>query len=325
MAGLENLIELIRTTNEVYFITAPQRLRAAFILVDDVSELALKTFLQSNTMQQRVNCQVQLENDEFVSSNTHRNRLNDYFQEDITFDNLIQQLGVNGQQAINNLQTILNNFDALQHWSANRPDRMVTMDIIINEARNLLRNNADALDILTRIQDRHQERNVLYHDHQRVGWEVGDRRCLAGMCDLFDLLEHLFPNEFLILLHENQFNTVRCQLGVLRLKYQAADGQQELTRLYNDALSQMERDHQYRVNDRAAEHSILHNVSVAFFTALRAQFNDEIAKIQLRINDLTRFLERQNRRDHRLELNEKQRLLDLYISELNQIESLFGP
>ena len=52
MSQLSDIIELIRTTNEVYFINAPERVRAVFILVDDLVELSLKTYLFHHTINQ---------------------------------------------------------------------------------------------------------------------------------------------------------------------------------------------------------------------------------------------------------------------------------
>lgn len=60
MSRLDDIIDLIQTTNEVYFITAPGRVRTAYILVDDIVELTLKTFLQEKTLERRRNCQSRL-------------------------------------------------------------------------------------------------------------------------------------------------------------------------------------------------------------------------------------------------------------------------
>ena len=86
----------------------------------------------------------------------------------------------------------------------------------------------------------------------------------------------------------------------------------------------MKREHRFDVNQRAIEHSILHNVSGAFFEALRVRFQDEVARLETRIEKLQQYLTRQNRKDHRLELAEKRRLLAVYQDELNKIETLLG-
>ena len=53
MSRLDDIIELVQTTNEVYFITAPGKVRTAFLLVDDIVELAFKIFLQEKTLERR--------------------------------------------------------------------------------------------------------------------------------------------------------------------------------------------------------------------------------------------------------------------------------
>jgi hypothetical protein len=68
MSRLDDVLELIQTTNEVYFITAPGRVRTAYILVDDIVELSLKIFLQEKTYEQRRNCQAVLESASLVTS-----------------------------------------------------------------------------------------------------------------------------------------------------------------------------------------------------------------------------------------------------------------
>ncbi len=70
---LDDLIDLVQTTNEVYFITAPGRVRTAFILADDIVELALKTFLQEKALEQREQCLNALQAAGWVTSNNHRN------------------------------------------------------------------------------------------------------------------------------------------------------------------------------------------------------------------------------------------------------------
>ena len=96
---LENIIELIRTVNEVYFITAPERVRAAYILVDDIVELSLKTFLYEHTLSQREQCLEDFRVASLLTSNNMRRALESYFSGATELVDLATRLGAS-QQAI---------------------------------------------------------------------------------------------------------------------------------------------------------------------------------------------------------------------------------
>jgi hypothetical protein len=93
MSRLDDIIDLIQTTNEVYFITAPGRVRTAYILVDDIVELTLKTFLQEKAIQQREACQTVLETAGLVASDRHRSNLKRYYEEGMDINDLSVGLG----------------------------------------------------------------------------------------------------------------------------------------------------------------------------------------------------------------------------------------
>lgn len=325
MAGLENLIELIRTTNEVYFITAPERVRAAYILVDDIVELALKTYLQDYTLRQREAFIAALENAGIVNSDQHRQNMRRYFRGDLDFSELARALGQNGDNAQTQLQNSMDQFGDLQHWSVNNPENRTDFGRITQEIIDMQPPNSPVIDLLNRARERHNLRNSMYHDHSQAGWSISDIRCLRAMCDLFYLMESLFP-DFLNLLQRPQYNTVRCQVEVLRLKLQAEDGSQEIAKPYNDALEQLKRNHRYDLNPRSVEHSIIHTVSDRFFFALRERFQDEIAQIELRIDELNEMIAdpRRKRRTHPAELADKLQMVEILRGQLDQIDMLIG-
>lgn len=93
MSQLENLIELIRTVNEVYFITAPERVRAAYILVDDIVELSLKTFLFQHTQSQREQCTADFRAAGLLTSNTKQRALESYFAGVLELSEVATKLG----------------------------------------------------------------------------------------------------------------------------------------------------------------------------------------------------------------------------------------
>src|SRR4051812_13755960 len=101
---LENIIDLIRTTNEVYFITAPNRVRTVFILVDDIIELALKIYLHIRASKERESCTTALKGATLVTSDKHHRQLKRFFDNDIDLPSLSDGLGLKGSSAIATLQ-----------------------------------------------------------------------------------------------------------------------------------------------------------------------------------------------------------------------------
>jgi hypothetical protein len=268
VSQLENLIELIRTVNEVYFITAPERVRAAYILVDDIVELSLKTFLYDHTVQQRDACQASLEGAGVVTSNSHRTSLQTYFRSEMTIDELATGLGHASATLRPSFDALMAPFDHLQHWSAQQSGPHVGFHQAVQDVRAIYPTNTRLQTLLDDIFNRHERRNQLYHDHQHTVWSIGDRRCLQAICDMFELLEILFQN-FLSTIQNH--STVRCQIGVLRLKL-AAEGSDELKEPFKEALDQVQRNHRYDLDPRAIEHSLIHTVSNRFFIALKDEF-----------------------------------------------------
>lgn len=323
MSRLDDLIDLIQTTNEVYFITAPGRVRTAYILVDDIVELALKTFLQEKALEQRENCQNALQTAGLVVSKNHRNALRRYFEEEIDLTQLSTDLG-RGTVGIPLIQPELNRFPLVQHWSANRPDARNTFDSVIDEVKPFFPTVTGlpalpAIVLLNEASARHKTRNKFYHDHQQTGLTIDDEKCLRALCGMFDLMECLFPtwSDYI-----KASNTVRCQIGVLRLKKAALAGQSDFVHLYNEALDQLKRNHRYDIEHRSVEHSLIHTVSDRFFWALREQFTNRIAELQ---NEIRRIqgLTRQTGK-HRSDLANNQYLLNILQPQLDEINTLLG-
>lgn len=382
---LKNIIELLRTVNEVYFITAPDRVRAAYILVDDIVELSLKTFLYEHTLSQREQCTADFQAAGWLASNSKSRALKGYFEGAIELTDLANSinrpatLGITEQdvrqclapyhhtpeqqanakteftnagllpslvkeQAFNNyfagtisltdfantlgkqeneIYSKLKPFGDLRHWSVNEPNQSVGFYTVISDAKALFPANSAESNMLDAVLDRHQSRNRLYHDHHHTPWSVSDVRCLRAMCELFDLLETLFP-DFNDTLSAIQDKTVGCQIGVLRLKLKSEEGQSELVEPYKNALEQLKREHVYDRHERSVEHSIVHTVSEDFFQALRSEYSGAIAKLELRVNKLQEMMQdpRRRRREHPSEYTRKNQRLALFRAQLSQIEAL---
>lgn len=378
---LENLIELIRTVNEVYFITAPERVRAAYILVDDIVELSLKTFLYEHTRSQREQCQADFQAAGLLNSNRKRNALEDYFDGSSELPALAATLNVTEQavrqrlapfhhtpeqqahgkieftqagllptvmeeqafddyfagninltdfaralnKSTNELTIQLKPFGDLRHWSINKPNQHVGFYTVVTDIKALFPANSAESEMLQAVLDRHESRNRLYHDHHHTAWSVSDIRCLRAMCDLFSLLELLFP-DFNDTLTDPKHRTVRCQIGVLRLKLKSEEGNNELVQPYKEALKILQKKHVYDVNERSIEHSILHTVSDDFFQTLRDQYDIVVNSLQVRVNELEQMMQnpRRKRKEHPGEHTRMSRSLNSFRAQLSEIETLLG-
>lgn len=324
MSRLDDIIELIQTTNEVYFITAPGRVRTAYILVDDILELTLKTFLQERTNERREQCRAALVSARIVNVPAHHKALTRFFEDDINFDELCQKLGQTTSMAPTNLQNHLNKFQNLNHWSANDPEARKEFQDVITETKQEFplpvgQISSSVWTLLDEAFDRHKTRNKFYHDHHQVGLTINDDKCLRALCDLFDLMENLFPT-FSEEIKKN--HTVRCQIGVLRLKYTASLGHRELSQPYDKALEQLKRDHQYDLDRRAIEHSLVHTVSDRFFRALKEQFTNAIAQLQVRVDEISQM--KRPTRNHHIEKTDKLQLIQILQKQLDRINILLG-
>ena len=323
MSRLDDVLELIQTTNEVYFITAPGRVRTAYILVDDIVELSLKIFLQEKTYEQRRNCQAVLESASLVTSKNHRDSLKRYFEERLTIEQLSHDLG-RGSVGVPVLQGHFASFPLLQHWSANNSDAKNTFDKVIDDVRPFFPapknvSTHPAINLLDEALLRHKTRNKFYHDQNLSGLDINDEKCLRALCGMFDLVEQLFPdfsNEV-----KNR-HTVRCQIGVLRLKQTASLGHQELSEPYDAALKLLKKGHKFDSKDRSVEHSLVHTVSDRFFMSLREQFKNAVAKLQVRIDKIDGMP--RPRQEHFDEKSDKQQLVQILQRQLDQINTLLG-
>lgn len=337
MSRLDDLIDLIQTTNEVYFITAPGRVRTAYILVDDIVELALKTFLQEKALEQRDNCQLALEAARWVTTDRQRSSLRRYFDEEIDDVDICTNLGHNpatDATATTTFQSIIAPFPMIRHWSVNNPNAFVMFDNDILEVRSFFTTPPGAPihpinNLLDDVLSRHKTRNKFYHDHHQTGLTIDDDKCLRALCGMFDLMEQLFPgsptkDSFDYLAKRNK--TVRCQIGVLRLKL-ASHGSTELEAPYIRALKQFNNDHKVVYESKNFEHSVLHTISDRFFNAIRSHINAEVIALESKLVAKTQKVN-QMRPDaqarHRPELDDLQHQLTIMRQQLQAIDAMLA-
>ncbi len=72
--------------------------------------------------------------------------------------------------------------------------------------------NQAVSDLLAHIEGRRTNRNRFFHDHEMSGLTVTDEHCLQSFCDLYDLLNALFPAAF----KNNENRVLRAQVAAIR-------------------------------------------------------------------------------------------------------------
>lgn len=329
MSRLDDLISLIRTVNEVYFITAPERVKAAYLLVDDILELACKTFLQEKTLERREQCRAALMAANFINpnSNGHFKAFDRFCEDDIDIGELCNKLGQTNQVSV---ASHINQFSNLNHWSVNSPEFFIDFGGVINEVKQEFLANLSVLSLLDEAFIRHKTRNKFYHDHHQAGLTINDERCLKALCEMLDLMEILFP-DFVDKVKQNY--TVRCQIGVLRLKQTASLGQSEVNQPFLNALAQIneqirkedkkrKKDDVPNVPQRAIEHSLVHTVSDRFFKALQEEFIYQID--QLKLENLNIDNRKRRQRKYEIEKSHNENLMRILQGQLDQINALLG-
>ncbi len=153
MSREADLVDLIKTANEIYLVNPAGNARSAYIQIDDLCELIMKSYLQANVAA--------------WSPISHQRNSRDYFK---------------------------------GFWT------------ITGEVRQQMPGNQAVSDLLDRIEGRRTNRNRFFHDHEMSGLTVTDEHCLQSFCDLYDLLDALFPTAF-----RNYENRVlRAQVAAIR-------------------------------------------------------------------------------------------------------------
>lgn len=154
MSRIDDLIDLIQTTNEVYLMNPSMNIRSAYIQIDDLCELSMKSFLQMNN----------------------------------------------------------------QNWSPLRQNgRYKSFNDIVNEINVQFNNRQDIIDLTSRIEDRRDNRNHFFHDHNQSGLTVNEKSGLEAFLDLYKLNSLLFGNSFDSRVNNRQF--IRSQIVTIKMKH----------------------------------------------------------------------------------------------------------
>jgi hypothetical protein len=164
MSRVDDLIALVQSANDAYLVNPSRNARMAYIQIDDICELAIKSWLQAH-----------VQNWTPVS---HQHNGRDYYK---------------------------------------------GFPTIINEVRNATPGNQALHALLNRFEDRREKRNHFFHNQDLSGLTVTEEECVRAFCDLYDLLEMLYGNDFVTGLESNRI--ARAQIVIIRLKREGYETQ----------------------------------------------------------------------------------------------------
>jgi hypothetical protein len=213
MSREKDLIDLIRTANEVYLINPSSNVRTAYILIDDLCELIMKSFLQS------------------TNKKWSPNHANGYF----------------------------------------KGFKDISKEIKVKKPKDIRLEN-----ILTNIDNRRTNRNQFFHNHKMTGLTVNADNCLEAFCDLYDLLDILFPDA----VKNNKTATYEAQTATIRvLKDCASDDDKQ--KKFNILMKNWEHEEGKKslkvkgevimeFPDRSYQYCVIHYFPQRFYDALNA-------------------------------------------------------
>src|SRR5438128_836840 len=140
MARIQGLLNLMVSANDFYLVAPGRNDRSVYIQVDDICELAMKSWLHTDTLRRQNECIAALETLNLVSSNRHKNEVRNFFNSKIKHHHLKTTLNLNGpgkQARRNSLNQTLKKYQAPQEWSADKGSRFKHFGEITKEIKDL--------------------------------------------------------------------------------------------------------------------------------------------------------------------------------------------
>jgi len=212
-ARVDELINLIRAANDIYLINPARNVRTAYILIDNMCELAIKSYLQAKAKRNQEACRANLEAANIVTTDGHRRSLQEYYSRKRTQAELETGLGATGGSLQADLRNRLDSHQPLLDWSGGHK----SFYHITCEVKRLdpLPANATLHAILDNLATRHERRNDFYHDPDMSGLTTSEEDCLRAFCALYDLMSELFGEDYRDCLAGNHI--ARAQIAFIRL------------------------------------------------------------------------------------------------------------
>ena len=281
MSRITDILDLIQNTNDFYLVNPARNVRSVYIQVDDLCELAMKSWLQLDTSHRQLRFTAALETAGLVRTQHHRGQLRRFFNGNI--DQAGLELGL-GATTGTNQATLIATITAhapLQHWSANVGTAFKDFEDVVGEvkdAKPVAANptNADLHRVLDRFVERRANRNRFFHDQNQTGLTVDNDNCLAAFIDLYWLCAYLFEQEYLDELQAKA--VVQAQIAIIKLKQHGTQIGVALNH-YQQVLAERGTI-EVRNNTAGHEFCALHEDARNFLLRLQRHFENQVTERQ---------------------------------------------
>lgn len=306
MSRVSDLLDLIQNANDFYLINPLRNVRSVYIQIDDLCELALKSWLQMDVSSRQEHLILALKSAGLIN-NRRRTDLALYFDDAIDEDALEQRLKLTSSDQKAKLQESLASHQPLSNWSEERGGGFKNFKDVVDEVKDATPSTGDPSSselhkVLDRIQERRTNRNKFFHDQNQTGLTVDNDSCLDAFFDLYQLCDYLFGASYRDQLQAKV--VVRAQIAVIKLKRQGAHVGGAINH-YNKVLK--ERGNVIlEYNGLAHEYCALHEDASRFLQRIQRHFEAEISDRQSRIREIGSMKKRtRSHQEEEVELSEE--------------------
>jgi hypothetical protein len=284
MSRIQDLLNLMESTNDFYLVAPGRNDRSVYIQVDDICELAMKSWLHEDVLRRQDACIESLQARNLVKNSKQKEVMRSYFNGECRRQDLKLALGVTKDKTKRKiLNRELQRQQAPKQWMAKEGGKWKRFDTVIDEVKNLKPTSMNGTanlqnqrlhELLDRINARRANRNGFFHDHNQTSLSIQPQACLDAITDLYRLCELLFDAQFEAERRKQEWVAYRVQVALIRLQ-KHRDRRGRIFDLYQAFL----RDQQViKINPALGffEYRLLHDNANALEDNLRALFEQEI-------------------------------------------------
>lgn len=285
MSRIPDLLGLMESTNDFYLVAPGRNDRSVYIQVDDICELAMKSWLYEDTLNRQEQATKDLQSQRLVSSTKHKNALRNYFNGSITHHQLKQYLNIfSDKNKRNRLNAILRRHKAPREWSADKERGFKNFEEVIAELKVLkpiaddkgctVQEHQELHQVLDNIIERRRNRNAFFHDHKQTGLTITQQNCLSALTDLYRLCELLFSNALTKEMNKSAWAVCRLQIIAIRLKQSGVTRERSLS-IYEGYLRKQK---PLTVSPSFGfyEYRLLHEDAFTMYEGVKSEFDQQI-------------------------------------------------
>ncbi len=204
------------------------------------------------------------------------------------------------------LQNNISGWNPVSH-QRNGKDYYKGFNTLIQEIIQSTSGNTSLHTLLNEFQARRDKRNNFFHNQDLAGLTVQPKECLQAFCDLYQLMEMLFSNEYKIAVNKEPI--IKTQIAIIRLKNHSSHierilGHYRVILDNGEALT-------IGTNNSRYEYLILYDNPGALYERILRHFNELVGAWQTEIDRIDK-LKRQTRK-HKADR-------DRYSEEVNTVQ-----